>query len=135
MKLSRGWQKAVASLVTVAFSFICLFVAPVQAAMVDTADILHQQGNELARQKVQQFMERQDVARQFQAWGVNADEAMARVASMNDEEINLLAGQIDGMPAGGDALGVLLGIAVVVFVVLIILDIVGVTDVFTFIKK
>jgi hypothetical protein len=135
MKLSRGWQKAVASLVTVAFSFICLIVAPVQAAMVDTASILHQHSNDLARQKVQQFMERQDVTRQFQAWGVDADEARARVASLNDQEINMLASKINEMPAGGDGLGVLLAIAVVAFVVLIILDIVGVTDVFTFIKK
>ena len=135
MRLSRLWQKAVATAVTIAFSFICLIVAPVQAAMVDTAEILQQQSTDLARQKVQRFMERQDVAQQFQAWGVDADEARARVASLTDEEITMLAQKIDEMPAGGSALGFLVGLALIVFVVLIITDIVGVTDVFTFIKK
>jgi hypothetical protein len=128
-------RKTVASLVLVAFSFLCLVVAPVQAAMVGTADILQAQSNDLARQKVKSFMERQDVARQIQAWGVNPDEALARVDTMTDAEISLLASRIDQLPAGGDALGVILAVSVIIFVVLIITDLTGVTDVFTFIKK
>ncbi len=135
MRLSRFWQKAVATAVTLAFSFVCLIVAPVQAAMVDTADVLNQQSSDLAREKVQRFMERQDVTQQFQALGVDADEARARVASLSDEEISMLAKKIDELPAGGSALGFIVALAVIVFVVLIITDIIGVTDVFTFIKK
>jgi hypothetical protein len=135
MKRYRGMRKTVASLVLVAFSFLCLVVAPVQAAMVGTADILQAQSNDLARQKVKSFMERQDVARQIQAWGVNPDEALARVDTMTDAEISLLASRIDQLPAGGDTLGVILAVSVIIFVVLIITDLTGVTDVFTFIKK
>lgn len=135
MRRYRGMRKTVASLVIVAFSFLCLVVAPVQAAMVGTADILQAQSNDLARQKVKSFMERQDVVQQIQAWGVNPDEAQARVDTMTDAEISLLASRIDQLPAGGDALGFILAVAVIVFVVLIITDLTGVTDVFTFIKK
>jgi hypothetical protein len=129
-------KKAVACLVIVAFSFLSLVVAPVQAAMVGTADILKAQSDDLARQKVKLFMERQDVVRQMQTWGVNPEEAQARVDTMTDEEISLLAAKIDQLPsAGSDALGFILAVAVIIFVVLIITDIMGVTDVFTFINK
>ncbi len=135
MRHQRGMKKAVACLVIVAFSFLSLVVAPVQAAMVGTADILKAQSDDLARQKVKLFMERQDVVQQIQAWGVNPDEAQARVDTMTDEEISLLASKIDQLPAGGDALGFILAVAVIIFVVLVITDIMGVTDVFTFINK
>jgi len=135
MRRHRGMKKAVACLVIVAFSFLSLVVAPAQAAMVGTADILKAQSDDLARQKVKLFMERQDVVQQIQAWGVNPDEAQARVDTMTDAEISLLAAKIDQLPAGGDALGFILAVAVIIFVVLIITDLTGVTDVFTFIKK
>ena len=136
MRHQRGMKKAVAYLVIVAFSFLSLVVAPVQAAMVGTADILKAQSDDLARQKVKLFMERQDVVQQIQAWGVNPEEAQARVDTMTDEEISLLAAKIDQLPsAGSDALGFILAVAIIIFVVLIITDIMGVTAVFTFINK
>ena len=135
MRQSPCMQKSVASIVVVAFSLICVFVAPAQAAMVGTADILQHQDSQLARQKVLRFMERQDVMQQLQAWGVDADEAKARVHTMTDDEIAMLANKIDQVPAGGDTLGVILVVSVIAFIVLIILDIMGVTDIFTFIKK
>ena len=67
--------------------------------------------------------------------GVDPVEAKARVAVMTDEEVSTIAGKIDQLPAGGDAVGFLVAVAVIVFVVLLITDIIGVTDVFTFIKK
>ena len=42
---------------------------------------------------------------------------------------------IDPLPAGGDALGVILGVALIVFLVLLITDIMGYTDIFPFVKK
>jgi hypothetical protein len=135
MRRSRGMQKTVASIVALAFSFICVIVAPVQATMVGTGDILQQHDRDLAREKVVAFMDRQDVAKYLNAWGVDPVEAKARVAVMTDEEVSTIAGKIDQLPAGGDAVGFLVAVAVIVFVVLPITDIIGVTDVFTFIKK
>lgn len=135
MRRSPGMQKSVAVMLVVAFSFLSGIVAPLQAAMVGTADILQQQDRELARQKVVSFMERQDVVNYLSALGVDAEEAKARVDTMTDEEVAMLADKIDELPAGGDAFGFLIAVAVVLFVVLLITDILGVTDVFTFIKK
>jgi hypothetical protein len=135
MKRSLNLRKVVASLVVVAFSFLSVVVVPVQATLVGTADILASQENDMARDKVKTFMAREDVTNRLQALGVSVEEAQARVDTMTAEEIQLLTEKIDQMPAGGDALGFLLAVSVVTFVVLVITDIIGVTDVFTFIKK
>lgn len=135
MKLSRFTQRSVASLVVVAFCFLCLVAAPARAAMVGTPDVLHAQSSDLARLKVKTFLERQEVAEQLRAWGVDPAEAQQRVDTMTDAEIALISEKIDQMPAGGDALGFILLVGVVAFVTLLITDIMGVTDVFTFIKK
>lgn len=135
MKLSRPIQRTVASLVAVAFCFVCMIAAPAKAAMVGTPDVLQTQNSDLARQKVKIFVERQDVAQQLQSWGVDPTEAQARVDTMTDEEISLISQKIDQLPAGGDVLGFLLLVAVIAFITLLITDIMGVTDVFTFIKK
>lgn len=135
MRRSPGMQKTVAGMLVVAFSFLSVIVAPLQAAMVGTADMLQQQDRDLAREKVVSFMERQDVANYLNALGVDADEAKARVSTMTDDEVAMLADKIDQMPAGGDAVGFLVAVAIILFIVLVITDMIGVTDVFTFINK
>ncbi|KJS31071.1 MAG: hypothetical protein VR64_13455 [Desulfatitalea sp. BRH_c12] len=135
MKHYRGFQKAVVYLLLAAFGFVSLIVAPAQAAMVGTPAILEAQSSDAARHKVKGFLDRQEVARQLQAWGVDADEAKNRVDTMTDQEVAMLSAKIDQVPAGGDALGFVLAVAFLTFVTLIILDIAGVTDVFTFINK
>jgi len=62
------------------------------------------------------------------------EEAKARVESLTDQEAAEIAAQIDQMPAGGSALGTLVGAAILVFLVLLVTDILGYTDIFPFIK-
>ena len=61
-------------------------------------------------------------------------EAQARINSLTDMEAIQLANRIDQVPAGGSAFGAIVGAAVIVFIVLVITDILGYTDIFTFIK-
>ena len=69
---------------------------------------------------------RQEVRDQMAALGVEAADIDARVARLTDSELRTLADRMSEMPAGGDALAVI-GI---VFVVLVILELVGVIDIF-----
>ncbi len=135
MKRSVSLRKVVASLVVLAFCYVSVVVAPVQAALVGTGDILASHENDMARAKIKTFMARKDVAGRLEAMGVSVAEAQARVDTMTPEEIQLLTKKIDQMPAGGDALAFIAVISVIAFVTLVITDIIGVTDVFTFIKK
>jgi hypothetical protein len=60
--------------------------------------------------------------------GVSPESAQSRIASLTNEELRMLEQRIDSLPAGGDGVFVLVG---VVFVVLLVLELVGVTNIFT----
>ena len=62
-------------------------------------------------------------------------EVKARVAALSDAEAAQLAGKIDSLPAGGDGVGGVLWLIVVVFLVLLITDILGFTKVFPFTRS
>lgn len=83
------------------------------------------------RDQVKDFLDRAEVRAKMQALGVDPDAARARVDALGDDEVATLTGEIDRLPAGGtDVLTVVL----VVFIILLITDILGVTKVFPFVK-
>ncbi len=135
MRTCSNTQKVIAGFVALVFFLFSGIVVPAQAAMIGTADALSAREDAAVRQKVHRFLEREDVAHHLQAWGVSSEEAQSRVDAMTPEEIRELAARIDQVPAGGDALGLIVAVSIIAFVTLIITDIIGVTDVFTFIKK
>ena len=110
-----------------------------QAALVPTERLLGDQRDaehaELERRKVDAFLQRQDVRDQMIAFGVDPEEAQARVASLSDAEIREVAGQIDRLPAGQGFLVALIGAAVFVFIVLLITDLLGLTNIFPFVRQ
>ena len=87
-----------------------------------------------AKERVTSFLNRSDVRAQLESMGVNPADAKARVATLTDDEAAQLAAKIDNLPAGGDAAGALIGALLIVFIVLLITDILGVTHVFPFTK-
>ena len=75
---------------------------------------------------VSSALARAEVRAQMAAMGVAPDDIDARVARLTDPELRTLADRMQQMPAGGDALAII-GI---VFLVLLILEAVGVIDIF-----
>ena len=128
-------RKIVAILVIVSFSTLSIISAPVYAKMIDTDEILKQSQHDLTRKRINTFLDRSEVQKYLVAWGVNPEEAKARIDSLTDEEIENISSKMDQLPAGGDAVGVLIGAALFVFIVLLITDILGFTDVFSFVQK
>lgn len=106
-----------------------------RAALVSTDQVVEKSAVEADRTRIAALMGREDVQRQLKAQGVDPDEALARVAALSDAEVRRIADRIDAMPAGQDALGTLLGVALVVFIVLLVTDILGYTDIFPFVKS
>ncbi|MDD2882416.1 MAG: PA2779 family protein [Rhodoferax sp.] len=84
-----------------------------------------------SRDTVNQFFARAEVRQAMLGQGVTAQAAMERVAAMSDAEVAQLAGRIDQAPAGGDVLGILF----TVFIVLLVTDIMGLTKVFPFTRS
>jgi hypothetical protein len=80
---------------------------------------------------VNQFLARDEVRQAMLGQGVSPQAALERVAAMSDSEVAQLAGRIDQAPAGGEVLGLLF----TVFIVLLITDIMGLTKVFPFTRS
>jgi hypothetical protein len=83
------------------------------------------------RGQLEQTLQRVDVVAALQARGVSVDAARARVAALTDAEAAQVAAQIDQAPAGGDVIGTI----VFIFVVLLITDILGFTKIFPFTRS
>lgn len=98
---------------------------PVSAGMVSTDQVYAG----VERDRVKGFLDRADVQARMQALGVDPSAARARVDALSDNEAKDLAARIDKLPAGGDGV---LGILFLVFIILLITDILGLTKVFPF---
>ena len=134
MSNHRGPFKAIALAIVVAMLVTSLPVGAARADLVATGQVVEQRAAADARERLAAIFLRADVRRQIEALGVDRDEAMARLASLSDREIQEIAGRIDELPAGQSFLGGVLIVAGAVLIALVILDLVGVTDVFTFIN-
>lgn len=97
---------------------------PAQATMIATEEIAAM----VERDTVKGFLNRDDVRANLVKQGVSPSQAQARVDKLTDAEVRQIAGEIDSLPAGGDVLGVVF----TVFIVLLITDILGFTKVFPF---
>lgn len=105
---------------------ICLALPlPSQGAMLATDSAL----GAAQRETVNRLLDRADVQARLEAYGVKADDVKARVAALTDDEVAQLAGKIDSLPAGGESI---IGALVLIFVVLLITDILGLTKIFPF---
>jgi len=103
-------------------------VAATGAPLASTAEVLAAQQSSDAKARIHQVLARDDVRSQLQLQGVDADEVNARVAALSDEEAQQMADQLDQLPAGASVIGVLFA----VFVILLVTDILGLTDVYPF---
>lgn len=99
-----------------------------QAGIVTTEQAMVTPAGDANRERVSAFLARDEVRAALQAQGASADDAIARVKAMSDAEVAQLADRVDQAPAGGDVLGVLFA----VFVILLVTDILGFTQVFPF---
>jgi len=100
---------------------------PVRAEIIGTEQLVAESARADDLRQVQEFLSRDAVATQLEQFGVDALDAKQRVAALSDGELRQLAQNIEEQPAGGSALAVI----GVVFVVLLILELVGVTNIFT----
>ena len=119
-------------------TMMLLFVVPYQpllAAMIPTEATIYQNKVQDAREYLKALISRNEIKRSLVFKGIDPEEAKARVDSLSDSEAIAAAEKIKQLPAGGDALGALIGAALIVFLVLLITDILGYTDVFPFVKS
>ena len=135
MHLLIQTRKAIALLVIVSFSTFSIISAPVHAKMINTSKTFQQSQNDLTSKSINTFLDRSEVQKYLVDWGISPEEAKIRIDSLTDEEIENISSKIDNLPAGGDGLGTIVGAALLIFIILLITDILGFTDVFSFVKS
>ncbi len=114
-----------------------MLIVPYQAVfaeMIGTERVINQVRGEKARDYLNQILVRKDVQSALVSYGIDPVEAKARIDSLSDAEVHKLYSHFKNMPAGGSDFGVIIGALLVVFVVLLVTDILGYTNVFTFVK-
>jgi predicted PurR-regulated permease PerM len=102
---------------------------PAQAAMIGNEQIINQHQQGQTRDSLQQLLQQQSARQQLQALGVSPDLVKSRIDSLTDSELARINRHVDTLDAGGSILGILL----VIFVVFVITDVIGATDIFPFI--
>lgn len=102
------------------------FAPSASAAVVGTDSAIASQDREDRIARINSVLARDNVRQQLEKLGVDPADAKARVAALSDAELLALDERMQELPAGAGALEVL-GI---LLLVLLVLELVGVTDVF-----
>lgn len=121
MKLSKSF------IYLLIISFLFVQVSPAFAGIVGTDSFLSEQSIQQDRENLRNLMSRDEVRSMLEMNGLTVDQAQERVDSLTDMEVQQLAKKFEELPAAGDAAVVILIIALVV----IILELAGITDIFT----
>jgi hypothetical protein len=98
-----------------------------RAALIPTQALIESSSADSTRSQLRVMIARDDVRAELVRLGVDPAAAENRLATLTAEELQQLQGHMQDLPAGGSVLAVI-GI---VFLVLLILELVGVTNVFT----
>jgi hypothetical protein len=106
-------------------------IMPTQAAIVGTDQIINPAPTHQARDHVKEFLSSEAAQQQLLELGVSPEEVTKRIDSLSDSELARINQGIDQLNAGSDSI---LGILLIIFIVFVITDVIGATDIFPFIK-
>jgi hypothetical protein len=121
--MNKFLKASIASLIFV-FS-----IGQATAGVFSSDQVIANQQHQYNKQQVLSFVDNAEVQNKLIELGVSPDEAKQRIANMTEQELETLNNEINDMPAGG-----IVGTIVTVLVVIAILDLMGITDVYPFIR-
>lgn len=100
-----------------------------QAAVVGTEASVAVAEHQQVKDRLGELLARGDVRQALMDHGIDPAEAQARVDALTPAEARQLAARMDGMPAAGNNL---VGALLFIFVLLLVTDLLGLTDIFPF---
>lgn len=110
---------------TTMFFYMSSLVPAARAAMIDTSVYIDREPR-ITNQKLSTLVERRDVQEQLVSLGVDPEDARRRIGALSQAELTKMQQNMDDLPAGSDVLAVLGAL----LIVLVVLEMVGVTNVF-----
>ncbi len=124
--MHRTSTRVVVLLLVTVFLSTSALVPAAKSAAIDTSTYLNTAVNP-TKAELESLIQQEDVRNQLIALGVDPDYAADRIASLTPGELTQLQENMDNLPAGANVLAILGGL----LLVLIILELLGVTNVFT----
>lgn len=130
--MKQQWIKTTATTLIISMASVSIPIQAFAAVIPTDAVIAQASAIDLLRQRSEltTFLTRSDVQKQLVSLGVDSNQAASRVAALSDAEVQQLYGKMQTLPAGGDILGTL----VFIFVLLLITDLLGLTNVYPFVR-
>ncbi|AWB57734.1 PA2779 family protein [Colwellia sp. Arc7-D] len=99
------------------------------AGNVSSAVVIEQQRSAITKQQILSMVDSTEVQQQLVVLGVSSADAKNRINSLTNAELTQLNMQINDAPAGSGIVGTI----VTVLVVVAVLDLLGITDAYSFI--
>jgi hypothetical protein len=130
----RQTVKPVSILLTICMMLLLIPHKTAFAGIIGTATVLDAARGQEARDYLNRILTREDVQTSLISQGIDPVEARARIDSLSDAEVVSLAEQIEQLPSGGNAVAAIVGALLIVFLILLLTDILGLTDIFPFVK-
>jgi uncharacterized membrane protein (Fun14 family) len=96
------------------------------AGVISTQEYIATLDRDVTLARIDAVLAREEVRSQLEQHGVDPAAANERIAALTDQELAQLATDLESLPAGGSVLAVI----GVVAIVLLILELVGVIDIF-----
>ena len=100
------------------------------AGNVSSAVVIEQQRSAITKQQILSMVDSDEVQQQLIALGVSSVDAVNRINNLTNAELAQLNMQINDAPAGSGIVGTI----VTVLVVVAVLDLLGITDAYSFIE-
>lgn len=125
MKLVKNWyfRHVAAILVFTVFAIGCL-PARSMAYMIGSDAVVAaaaEQSRQADMTRIQRVLESKLVSDRLSQAGLTQDEINEKLGGLSDEEVHSFASQLDSLYPGGDALGVVIALLVIVILVMVIL--------------
>ena len=107
----------------------------VSAAMIGTESIINVDRGQNPRDYLNNLLAREEIQAALISQGIDPQEAQDRIDNLSDDEIGKFVHEMDQLPAGGGFFETFIIIVFLIFLILLVTDISGYTDVFPFVKK
>jgi hypothetical protein len=113
----------------IATTLLMLSLGQATAGVYSSEQAISSQQYQFNKQQVLALVDSTEVQQKLTTLGVSPAEAKMRVDGMTNDELLVFNQQMNDMPAGG-----IIGTIVTVLVVVAVLDLMGITDVYPFIR-
>ncbi len=122
-------MKYLVKLIVASATVLVCFAGSVHAKAISSDAVMQAQQASFNKQQLIEMVNRADVQQKLVSLGVNQSQAIERINAMTPSEVTQLNQHLNDAPAGG-----IVGAVLTVLAVIAILDLVGVTDVYPFIR-